>query len=195
MISVILDIETTGPSPELAGILQMAAIKMDLSTGSSFDKFHTYIRHDGELIPPHIQKITGIRNKDLITAPSAEQAIKSFAKYAADAESLIAHNARRFEVPFLSLACERHGITVRKVKAWDTADLSSLIWGPDVKHTFDEVLKRLGVSTQGLRRHHAPDDVTLMCHALRQLLNGGFNLAEWSSFEGCLPIWPNAGSQ
>lgn len=187
---VILDFETTGFRPEEDGILQMAAVALDLRTGRELDRFATPLQQDWTTVPAHIRKLTGLRSEDLSRAPAPAQALQELARFAAQADWVIAHNARRCEIPFLRSACQRHGLAVREVPAWDTVDLSLRLWGHGVRHDLDAVLQRLGIPTQGLRRHDARDDATLLTEALRRMLDR-LNITSPSSalpgFPGVLP--------
>jgi len=191
MQGVILDFETTGHSPEQDSILQIAAVAVDLRTGCQLDHFDTHLHQEWTTVPAYVRKLTGIRREDLIPAPSPEQALCQLASFTPDAQWVIAHNARHCEIPFLKLACLQQGIAVRQVHACDTVDLSVRLWGREVRHDLNSVLKRLGIPTQGFRRHDARDDASLLTEALRRML-GLINVADPSlgmqCFDGFLPI-------
>ncbi len=190
MQAVILDFETTGHLPEQDSIFQIAAVAVDLRSGCPLDHFSTHLHQEWAAVPTHVRKLTGIQREDLIHAPMPEAALRELARFTSRAEWVIAHNARRCEIPFLRAACLQLGMDVRKVQAWDTVDLSMMIWGQQVRHNLDSVLQRLGIQTQGFRRHDARDDVSLLAEALRPML-GLIHIKEssWAMpcFEGVLP--------
>lgn len=190
MQGVILDFETTGHLPEQDSIFQIAAVAVDLRSGCHLDHFSTHLHQEWVTVPNYVRKLTGIQREDLIHASLPEDALREFARFTSSAECVIAHNARRYEIPFLRAACLRLGLDVRKVHAWDTVDLSVLIWGHEVRHDLDSVLQRLEIQTQGFRRHDARDDVSLLAEALRRML-GLLHITEPSLampyFEGVLP--------
>lgn len=190
MQGVILDIETTGHRPEQDSIFQIAAVAVDLCTGFHNDHFVIHLHQEWTTVPAYIRKLTGVRCDDLIHAPLPEHALRQLASFTADAECVIAHNARQYEIPFLKMACLRHGIAVRDVDAWDTIDLSVRLWGSKVRHDLDSVLQRLGISTHGVRRHDARHDALLLAEALRRML-GLLNVTDpftgKPSFAGVLP--------
>jgi len=191
MRSVILDFETTGHLPERDSILQIAAVAVDLRSGCHLDHFSTHLHQEWATVPTYVRKFTGIQREDLIHAPLPEEALRALARFAASAECVIAHNARRYEIPFLKSACLKHGLAVREVQAWDTVDLSVRLWGQEVRHDLDSVLQRLGISTQGFQRHDARGDALLLAEAFRQML-GLMNITNPSMvipyFEGVLPF-------
>jgi DNA polymerase III epsilon subunit-like protein len=168
---VILDFETTGHLPEQDSIFQMAAIALDLRSGCHLDHFASHLHQEWTTVPALVRKLTRIRSEVLIHAPLPAEAMREFASFAANAECVIAHNARRCEMPFLRSACQRHGLAVREIQTWDTVDLSIRLWGHEVRHDLDSVLKRLGISTQGFQRHDARDDALLLAEALPRMLS------------------------
>jgi len=96
---VIVDVETTGWSPEDAGITEIGAVRM--SGGQIRAEFSTLV-NPGRAIPPDIEELTGISDAMVASAPPAGQALASFLAFAQDAV-LTAHNAP-FDVSFLAAA-------------------------------------------------------------------------------------------
>ena len=88
--------------------------------------------------------------------------MRELASFTADAQWVMVHNARHCEIPFLKFASLQQEIAVRQVHACDTVDLSVRLWGREVRHDLDCVLKRLGIPTKGFRRHDARDDASLL---------------------------------
>ncbi len=96
---VIVDVETTGWSPEEAGITEIGAVRM--SGGQIRAEFSTLV-NPGRAIPPDIEVLTGISDDMVASAPPAGQALASFLAFAQGAV-LTAHNAP-FDVSFLAAA-------------------------------------------------------------------------------------------
>ncbi len=104
---VIVDVETTGWSPEEAGITEIGAVRM--SGGQIRAEFSTLV-NPGQPIPPDIVALTGIRDEMISAAPSPAAAVASFLDFAQGAV-LTAHNAP-FDISFLTAAgagCARPG--------------------------------------------------------------------------------------
>jgi len=92
---VVFDLETTGVGRG-ARICEIGAVR--ISALEQTGTFQTLVDPRAEL-PPAITALTGIRQTDLLGAPSAAVAVRRFMAFAADAV-LVAHNAR-FDRSFL----------------------------------------------------------------------------------------------
>ncbi len=82
---------------------------------------------------------------------------------------MIAHNGGRFDVPFLRESCLRHQLPVRETAFLDSCRLSRQLWGGRGGHGLDAVMGRLGLSSEGVRRHDARGDVALLARAVAQM--------------------------
>lgn len=110
---VIVDLETTGFSPDSAGITEIGAVKV--RAGQVLDEFQTFV-NPGVSIPAKITQMTGITNDHVRHAPLSDSAMDSFLEFAGfeptgdDRTILVAHNSK-FDVGFLKHACnywDRH---------------------------------------------------------------------------------------
>jgi len=70
---------------------------------------------------------------------------------------------------FIRESCTRHGLPVREVKVMDSRDLSLKIWGGGVGHSLDDVMERLQLSANDLRRHDARGDVRILAEAVHRM--------------------------
>jgi DNA polymerase III epsilon subunit family exonuclease len=102
---VIVDVETTGWSPEEAGITEIGAVRM--SGGQIRAEFSTLV-NPGRPIPPDIVALTGITDEMVTAAPPQAAALASFLDFAQGAV-LTAHNAP-FDVSFLAAAGASAGL-------------------------------------------------------------------------------------
>ena len=102
---VIVDVETTGWSPEEAGITEIGAVRM--SGGQIRAEFSTLV-NPGRAIPPDIVALTGITDEMVTAAPPPAAALASFLDFAHGAV-LTAHNAP-FDVSFLAAAGASAGL-------------------------------------------------------------------------------------
>lgn len=101
---VVLDIETTGFSPDkFAEIIEIGAVKLDIDKRAITGMFSQLIR-PSELfsISPRITEITTIDWKQVENQPFIEEVLPSFARFIGD-DPIVAHNAEfdwpRFLVP------------------------------------------------------------------------------------------------
>lgn len=94
---IVIDFETTGLSPAKgARATEVAAVRLVGDVVA--DHFHSLINADVS-IPPDIERLTGITNAMVRTAPPAERVMRELAAFIKGAP-LVAHNAR-FDQTFL----------------------------------------------------------------------------------------------
>lgn len=166
---IVFDLETTGLSPQYHDIIQIAAARVQVGEWIVREQFASFVRPPGGRVPGHITALTGIRPEHVADAPAPAEALRAFSRFAGEGALLIAHNGRRFDLPFLRASCERHGLAVRDNAFLDSCTLSRHLWGGRGGHGLDAVMARLGLSGDGLRRHDARDDVALLAEAVRRM--------------------------
>jgi DNA polymerase III epsilon subunit family exonuclease len=107
---VVFDLETTGLTPTRARICEIGAQRVaQLELEETFET----LVDPATPLPPAISVLTGITQRSLLGAPSAEQAVRRFLAFAGDGV-LVAHNAR-FDLAFLEREVER--LTGRRIAA------------------------------------------------------------------------------
>ncbi len=116
---VVLDLETTGGTPEGCGITEIGAVKT--RGGEPLGEFGTLV-NPGEAIPPFITVLTGITQAMLIPAPPLAEALPAFLEFAKGAV-WVAHNAP-YDIGFLKAACVKFGYPWPKPVVLDTAALA-----------------------------------------------------------------------
>lgn len=97
----VIDIETTGLSPDYDQIIEVSAIKF--SNGNQEDSFSSLI-NPGRPIDSFITELTGITNEMLATAPQPEEVLSSFYDFVSD--SILLGWAVSFDINFLYDNCE-----------------------------------------------------------------------------------------
>jgi len=165
MTLTIFDLETTGLSPYTNEIIQIAAVKVKAGYWDQVEAFETFVRPQ-QRVPGFITQLTGITQSDVQTAPSPEEALMTFSRFAGEGSTLIAHNGLRFDMPFIRESCLRHGLPVRPTAVIDSTALSRKLWGGRGGHGLDAVMARLGLSAKGERRHDARGDVKMLLEAV-----------------------------
>lgn len=86
----VIDFETTGMSPSQgARATEIAAVLVQ--DGRIVDRFQS-LMNSGAWVPPFIEQLTGITNRMLQTAPSAESVMRDVARFTRGIP-LVAHNA------------------------------------------------------------------------------------------------------
>jgi DNA polymerase-3 subunit epsilon len=129
---VVVDLETTGWSPDNARITEIGAVRF--TGGRVTAEFGTLI-NPGQAIPADIAALTGISDAMVAHAPVIEAVLPDFLAFAGGAV-LTAHNAP-FDVSFLIAACGDCGLPWPDVAVLDTVTLARQVLGetevPDCK--------------------------------------------------------------
>lgn len=123
---VVVDLETTGGSPNADRITEIGAVRV--RGGEVLKELGTLVDPERG-IPPQITVLTGITNAMVIGAPTIEEVLPSFLEFAHGAV-LVAHNAR-FDVGFLRAAAERMGLTWPAPLVVDTVALARRVVSKD----------------------------------------------------------------
>ena len=161
---VIFDLETTGFSPRADDIIQIAAVRMRGGMILESESFSTFV-NPGCRISPFIESYTGISDNHVCKAPKVGEALASFSQFVGNS-TVLAHNGRRFDMPFIRAACAKSGMATKTVQYADSMDLSKRVWQNSRSHSLDTVLKLLGMDAEGHRRHDARGDVALLATAV-----------------------------
>lgn len=103
----VLDLETTGGSPENDAITEIGAIKV--RGGQDIGRFDTLVRPAGSIMAS-IELLTGITNSMVASAPPIENVLPNLFEFM-NGSVLVAHNSA-FDSSFLSKAFVRHGYAV-----------------------------------------------------------------------------------
>ncbi|SCL18047.1 DNA polymerase-3 subunit epsilon [Micromonospora pallida] len=162
---VVVDLETTGGTPDGGGITEIGAVKV--RGGEELGILGTLV-NPGQPIPPFITVLTGITEAMLLPAPPVETVLPSFLEFLGDAV-LVAHNAP-YDVGFLKAACARHGYRWPNPRVLDTVALARRVL------TRDEVPNRkLGTLAAYFRTtvqptHRALDDARATVDVLHGLI-------------------------
>src|SRR5215207_601134 len=181
---VVVDLETTGGSPEANAITEVGAVKV--CGGEVLGEFQTLVR-PAMSIPPFIAVLTGITDLMVATAPRVDAVLPAFLEFARGSV-LVAHNAP-FDVGFLKAACGSTGRAWPGLQVLDTARLARRVLARDEAHdcrlaTLARLFRASTVPT-----HRALDDARATVDVLHGLLerlgNVGVHtveeLATWQS--------------
>ncbi len=121
-IFVVVDLETTGGSPDDSEITEIGAVKV--KGGEILGEFQTLV-NPGIEIPPFITVLTGITQSMVIEAPTINEVLPAFFEFAGSHENtfLVAHNAP-FDISFLRAASIRSHRLWPKYRVLDTAKIA-----------------------------------------------------------------------
>ncbi|MBX5436839.1 MAG: DEAD/DEAH box helicase family protein [Alicyclobacillaceae bacterium] len=153
---VVIDVETTGVSPESCEIIEIAAVHV--SDGQIERTFQSLIRPRGH-VPPEILDMTQIQPGDLAAAPDVEDVLPAFLDWT---RGLVwAGHRVDFDLAFLQAACRRAGYSLAgSTDAVDTWRLSRVLYPTVRDHGLDDVAARCGVVPERPRHRALPDALT-----------------------------------
>jgi DNA polymerase-3 subunit epsilon len=151
---VFVDLETTGTSATHGRILEIGMLKVE--SGAVVDTFSSLI-NPLTYIPPEIERLTGISEKDVENAPTFDSLAKDIYAFIKDS-IFVAHNVR-FDYGFLKSEFARSEITFT-AKHFCTVRLSRLLYPRFRRHNLDSIIERFGFSCEN--RHRALDDAKVI---------------------------------
>jgi DNA polymerase-3 subunit epsilon len=122
----VIDLETTGWSPGVAAITEIAAVRV--RGGRRQGEFASLV-NPGIPVPPGIEDLTGISDSLLAAAPRLPAVLPGLLDFA-DGCVLVAHNAP-FDVGFLRAACAECGLAWPRFTVLDTVMLARQLMDPD----------------------------------------------------------------
>ena len=166
-----VDVETTGLSPEWNDIIEIGAIRyMD---GVAVDRFQSLVQppisEDGLYVDSYIEELTGITNAMLADAPVPADVLPQFLGFLNN-DIILGYNTS-FDVNFLFDACER--ILDRKLPN-DYMDVMRLARKlcPDLPHhRLKDMAAHYGI--EQLQAHRAMNDCEVTEQVYRRLLSNG----------------------
>jgi DNA polymerase III subunit epsilon len=122
----VIDLETTGWSPRVAAITEIAAVRV--RGGRRQGEFASLV-NPGVPVPQGIEDLTGISDWMLAAAPRLPAVLPGLLDFA-DGCVLVAHNAP-FDVGFLRAACAECGLAWPRFTVLDTVMLARQLMDPD----------------------------------------------------------------
>lgn len=161
----VVDVETTGWSPDEAGITEIGVVRT--RSGRILGEFASLV-NPGAPVPPGIAELTGITDQMLAPAPTVAAVLPALLSFARGCV-LIAHNAP-FDLGFLTAACEACGLAWPGFTVLDTATLARALLGRE--EVPDRKLGTLAAffRVQTVPCHRALADARATAAVLRPLL-------------------------
>ena len=160
----VVDLETTGTSPDRCAITEVGAVL--LRGGRCEGTFQTLV-DPGCGIPPAITVLTGITESMVVDAPRIEAVLPSFLEFLGDAV-VVGHNVR-FDLGFLNAALRRDSRPTLPNRSIDTCALSRRLLRDEVpNHKLGTLATRLRLDHQP--SHRALDDALATGDLLHLLL-------------------------
>ncbi|EYB67979.1 DNA polymerase III subunit epsilon [Deinococcus phoenicis] len=170
---VVFDLETTGLSPERDAIVEIGALRVRDGQVVESEQFETLVRPvnpAGELlrIPWHAQRVHGISDAMVRSAPDLSQVLPEFLDFVGDA-AVVAHNVG-FDGGFMRAAARRHGLVWSPPTEYCTVQLSRRAFPRERAHNLDVLAQRLDLTFAPGARHRSLGDVQVTAQAFVRLM-------------------------
>ena len=164
---VFVDIETTGGSYKFARVLEIGVVRVE---NNRVVATYQSLIDTGGPVPAMITRLTGIKDKDVVGAPTFRAVAEELAEIL-DGAVFVAHNVQ-FDYGFLRMEFERLGVPFRP-KLLCTVRLSRKLY-PHVRgHKLQDLIERYGLAAES--RHRAYDDALVLWQFYKLVL-GEFDL-------------------
>lgn len=147
---VCLDLETTGLSPLVDRIIEIAAIKI---TPSKIEVFQTLVNPEIE-IPPHTIAIHHITDDMVKDSPLIAPSLKKLNDFCAELP-VVAHNAK-FDAGFIVMGMEKSAITLNKNAVFCSCKFARFSFPEVPNHKLSTLVSHFGIEL--VNHHRATDD-------------------------------------
>jgi DNA polymerase-3 subunit alpha (Gram-positive type) len=171
---IVLDIETTGLSPEYNKITEISAIKI---IGGQIDETYEQLINPETMIPKEITAITGINDEMVQNQPTISEVMVDFTNYCED-YVLIGHNII-FDYSFLKFNAMNSGLSFEK-RGIDTLFIAKKYLGNLKSRSLSALCDYYQITRD--QQHRAYDDA-LATYKLFQILEEYYKEEEYKIFE------------
>ena len=163
----VFDLETTGMSPVNDRIVEIAAMRVEVT--GEYSQFHTLL-NPSRAIPPGATRVHHITNEMVAEAPRFQHIAHDFLEFARNS-TLVAHNAR-FDLSFLQESLARCGLPLWQGKTMDSLLLVRKLYPGLPSYSLQNLRGVLSLDRieDDLTAHRAGDDVVWTMRLLESLL-------------------------
>ncbi len=168
----LFDLEATGLDTTRERVTQIAGIPIEGGEIIESEAFVQFV-HPGEgvEIPKVVQDLTGITLDMLSDAPPLSEAWPRCVEAARNADLWMGQSVFEFDVPLLEAEFARHDMPAGLPPILDSVVLATFLLGEPIKRwSTSKLLETFSVTTEGLRRHDALDDVKILGRILLPML-------------------------
>lgn len=168
----LFDLEATGLNTRRERITQIAGIPLQGGCLVEAEAFSVYVNPGRETeMSREVQELTGITPGMLRDAPTLLEAWAACLKAAGASDLWLGQSVFEYDIPLLDAEFERHGIAGPLPPILDSVVLATALLGPPRNRwSTSALLHHYSVSTQGLKRHNALDDVRILGRILIPML-------------------------
>jgi len=165
IVFCVVDTETTGTDPFSGDrIIEIAAVPVYKGKIYLAKSFHSLVNSHVR-VPALIQKIHGISNDEIESAPDMKEVYESFREYVKDT-MLVFHNAE-FDLTFLDMMAKDTGNFPLENPYVDTLDLSRELFGK--AHSLKWLCEKLKI--KGDVKHRALEDAHLTAKVFLRMMS------------------------
>lgn len=163
----VFDLETTGMSPVNDRIVEIAAMRVEIT--GRFSEFHTLL-NPGRHIPSGASRVHHITDDMVENSPRFQHIGHDFLDFARNS-TLVAHNAR-FDLSFLQESLARCGLPLWQGKTMDSLLLVRKLYPGLPSYSLQNLrgVLKLDRTEDDLSAHRAGDDVVWTMRLLETLL-------------------------
>ncbi|MFV8828338.1 ATP-dependent DNA helicase DinG [Alkalihalobacterium sp. APHAB7] len=161
---VVVDIETTGHSPQQDRIIQIGAVLVQ--DGEIIERFTSFVNPQMN-IPPFIESLTGISDEMVALAPTLEQVIPELL-HMLEGSYFVAHNVQ-FDLSFLQAQLDEVGYHPFKGPILDTVELSRLLLPNEESYKLQQLAESFNF--QHDRPHQADSDAEVTALLLLKMIH------------------------
>lgn len=164
---VVFDTETTGFYPYAGDeLISIGAVMIRNGAIEETHTFHEWI-NPYRSIPPEVQSLTGVLEKDVIHAPPALVVIHQFLQFIGP-QYLVAHCAD-FDLNFINTQLKKYCKKKLSNPVIDTMMLSYHLNAADKFHNLDHLLSKYEITIH--ERHHALEDAKMTASLFLKFLD------------------------
>lgn len=158
---VVIDLETTGLSPDFDEILELAAIRVrDGHIVASFDSLVSYDGFCG--VDPFITELTGITTEMIESAPRIEKVLPDYIRFIGS-DIIIGHNVN-FDINFLYDSCINYLSEPLRNDFVDTMRLSRRLNPKERHHRLSDLVERYNIPQNGFHRALMDCETTFLAY-------------------------------
>ena len=147
---IAIDLETTGLSPLVDRIIEIAAIKV---TKEGISRYETLVNPE-ILIPPHTIAIHNITDEMVINSPKLIEVLDDFKDFLGELP-IVAHNAK-FDLGFIVMGLQREKIKLSSAMIYCSCKMSRITHSEMTNHKLGTLVKELNIPL--VNHHRALDD-------------------------------------
>ncbi|MCM3709751.1 ATP-dependent DNA helicase DinG [Sporosarcina luteola] len=161
----VVDLETTGHSPSRGDrIIQIAIVFIE--NGTITRQYARFVNPERE-IPPFIQQLTAITDKEVLSAPSFEKIAQEVSDML-QGTVFVAHNTD-FDLSFLQSEFKRCNVAGWSGKKIDTVELSKILFPSSSSYRLQDLAEDLDIELPAA--HRADDDAKATANLLLTALS------------------------